>query len=226
LQMLLTFASTFAFSSLIAASPGAWGPGLVTPSIFPLPPARLFANPPELAAPTVPVAVLPDPDGIEPADVEPDELAVPAAFVPGADGTFAALPTPLGSFTELFSPPALAGPLGTPLMPAVPAPAEPAFGVPVGLTDPAVGPLAAPVAEAPVAPPADPPPADAPPPEPPPELPPPLCAYAAIGAMSAIIKVYLSGLNFRIGTPLEYRHGGNAEPVRLFQPGTNRIFGA
>src|SRR6195952_4949567 len=181
--MLLTFASTFAFSFLIAASPGISGPGFVTPSTRPPTPApaRLFANPPELAAPTVPVPVLPDPDDVEPGDVEPgdvepEELAVPAAFVPGAVGTFAAFPTPLGSFTELLSPPALAGPLGTPLMPAVPAPAEPAFGDPVGLTDPAVGPLAAPVGAPPAVPPADAPPADPPPPAPPPELPPPVCA--------------------------------------------------
>jgi hypothetical protein len=122
------------------------------------------------------VPVLPDPDRAEPADAEPDELAVPAAFVPGAVGTFAAFPTPLGSFTELFSPPALAGPFGTPLIPAVPAPADPAFGDPAGLADPVVGPLAAPLGAPPVAPPADAPPADAPPPAPPLELPPPLCA--------------------------------------------------
>ena len=169
--MLLTFASTLASSDLIAASPGISGPGLVTPSIRPLAPApaRLFAIPLE---PTVPPP-LPDPDGPEAAEA-PDELAVPAAFVPGAVGTFAALPAPLGSLPELFNPPTLAEPFGTPLMPAVPAPADPAFGDPAGLTDPAVGPLAAPAAVPPVAPPAD-APAEAPPPVPP-EPPPPLCA--------------------------------------------------
>src|SRR3954468_2487348 len=161
--MLFTLASTFAFSELIAASPGTSGPGLVTPSIRP--PVRL-ADP--FAAPTVPLRA-----PAEPAAADPDELAVPAALVPGAVGTFAALPTPLGSFTELFSPPALAGPLGTPLIPAVPAPADPPLGAPAGLVDPAVGPLAAPADPAPVAPPAEAPP-EAPPPAPPPE--PPLCA--------------------------------------------------
>src|SRR3954452_23054093 len=165
--MLFTLASTFAFSELIAASPGTWGPGLVTPSIRP--PVRL-ADP--FAAPTVPLRA-----PAEPAAADPDELAVPAALVPGAVGTLAALPAPLGSLTALFSPPALAGPLGTPLIPAVPAPADPAFGVPAGLADPAVGPLAAPVAVPPAAPAAAPPPAPPAeaPPAPPPELP-PLCA--------------------------------------------------
>jgi len=61
---------------------------------------------------------------------DPDELAVPALLVPGAGGaaTFAELPAPLGSLPELLSPPALAGPDGTPLTPAAPAPAEPALG--------------------------------------------------------------------------------------------------
>jgi hypothetical protein len=71
---------------------------------------------------------------------EPDEL--------GSGWTFDALPTPLGSFTELLLPPALPGPAGTPLTPVVPAPAEPALGVPVGLPEaaPAVDPLADPPA--------------------------------------------------------------------------------
>jgi hypothetical protein len=73
---------------------------------------------------------------------EPDELAVPALLVPGGGGepTLAELPAPLGSLPELFRPPTLAGPLGTPLTPAVPAPAEPAFGV---LAEPVDEPLAA-----------------------------------------------------------------------------------
>jgi hypothetical protein len=66
----------------------------------------------------------------------------------GSGGTFEALPMPLGSFTELLFPPALPGPAGTPLTPVVPAPAEPALGVPVGLPEaaPAVDPLADPPA--------------------------------------------------------------------------------
>jgi hypothetical protein len=45
---------------------------------------------------------------------------------------------PLGSLTELLTPPTLPGPGGMPLTPVVPAPAEPAFGVPTALPDPAV----------------------------------------------------------------------------------------
>jgi hypothetical protein len=64
----------------------------------------------------------------------PDELAVPVLLVPdGGAVIFAVLPTPLGSFTELLRPPALAGPGGTPLTPEVPAPAEPALGDPPAL---------------------------------------------------------------------------------------------
>ncbi len=78
----------------------------------------------------------------------PDELAVPALLVPGGGGeaSFAALPAPLGSLPELFRPPALAGPDGTPLTPAVPAPAEPALGEPTALPVPADGLLEAPPA--------------------------------------------------------------------------------
>jgi hypothetical protein len=112
---------------------------------------------------------------------DPVEFAVPNAFVPGAVGTFAEFPTPLGSFTELFRPPALAGPLGTPLTPAVPAPAEPAFGEPAAEPVPAVGPLAAPAAE-----PAEEPPADPPPPEPPPEPPPLPCASTPKGTRHVV----------------------------------------
>ncbi len=57
--------------------------------------------------------------------------------------TLAALPIPLGSLTELLLPPTLPGPAGMPLTPVVPAPAEPAFGVPIALPDaapPAVAP--------------------------------------------------------------------------------------
>jgi hypothetical protein len=79
---------------------------------------------------------------------EPDEFAVPALLVPGGgcDTTFDELPTPLGSLPELLRPPTLPGPDGTPLMPAVPAPAEPALGEPAALPLPAVDPLAAPPA--------------------------------------------------------------------------------
>jgi hypothetical protein len=47
---------------------------------------------------------------------------------------------PLGSLTELLTPPTLPGPDGMPLTPVVPAPAEPAFGVPTALLDPAAVP--------------------------------------------------------------------------------------
>lgn len=152
--MLLIFLSTFRFSALISASPEAAGPWFSTPSMRPAaPPARLPADP----------VVVPDDPIVDPDEGAPDEFAVPAALVPGVVGTFAALPAPLGSFPELFRPPALAGPLGTPLTPAVPAPAAPALGEPTALPVPAEGPLAAPPPEAP--------PAD-PPPVPPPELPP------------------------------------------------------
>jgi hypothetical protein len=103
---------------------------------------------------------------------DPEELAVAALLVPGAGGaaTFAELPAPLGSLPELLRPPAFAGPDGTPLTPAVPAPAEPALAEPAALPVPADGPLAAPPA-LPPAPPAPPPP------------PPALCANECIGPM-------------------------------------------
>jgi hypothetical protein len=162
-----------------------------------------------------------DPPAVdEPADpdeVAPDEFAVPAALVPGAVGVFAALPAPLGSFDELFRPPALAGPLGTPLTPAVPAPAEPAFGEPAAVPVPADGPLAAPPAEAP--------PAD-PPPVPPPEPPPPLCAKAASGHISAITMANLCGLGFCIVVTLVNAClQGNAVPFHLV-PDAERIVAA
>ena len=88
-------------------------------------------------------------------DGNPDELAVPALLVPGGGGeaSFAELPAPLGSLPELLRPPALAGPDGTPLTPAVPAPAEPALGEPAALPLPVDGPLAASPALPPAAPP-------------------------------------------------------------------------
>ena len=77
----------------------------------------------------------------------PEELAVPRALVPGAVGTFCELPAPLGSFPELFRPAGFAGPLGTPLTAAVPAPAAP--GEPTAELVPLDGPLAAPPVEPP-----------------------------------------------------------------------------
>jgi hypothetical protein len=116
-----------------------------------------------------------EPDVVDVPAFDPvEEFAVPTVLVPGAiaDGTFAALPAPLGSLSELLIPPGLAGPAGAPLTAAEPAPADPALGEPTALVVPAVGPLAAPVAEPALAP----PPADDPPAEPPPvpPLPPPL----------------------------------------------------
>jgi hypothetical protein len=130
------------------------GPEVTVPSIRPpvAPPAGL---------PAVPTVVEPA-GALPPPDVDPDELAVPAAFVPGVFDALPAFPAPLGSLPELLRPPTLPGPV-TPLTAAVPAPAEPAFG-------------AAPAVPLPEAPPADPPPADPPPPPPPP----PLCARAGI----------------------------------------------
>src|SRR5450631_3573970 len=131
---------------------------------------------PPVAAPVrsaaLPVVVVDPPEPVLALPVEPEEFAVPKLFVPGAVGTFAELPAPLGSLPELLSPPAFPGPLGTPLTPAVPAPAEPALGDPTALPVPAEGPLAAP--------PADPPPAEPPPP------PPPLWAPAPIGASKSV----------------------------------------
>jgi len=127
--MLFSLRSIALFSCSIAASP------LVCGSVasVPLTPARLPAEP----------VVMED---------DPDELAVPALLVPGGggDAALAELPAPLESLPELLSPPALAGPDGTPLTPAVPAPAEPALGEPTALPPPAEGPLAAPPALAPL----------------------------------------------------------------------------
>jgi hypothetical protein len=85
---------------------------------------------------------------VTPAAGRPEELAMPALLVPDAGGaaSFEEFPAPLGSLPELFRPPAPAGPDGTPLTPAVPAPAEPALGEPAALPLPADGPLAAPPA--------------------------------------------------------------------------------
>ncbi|GAC1332254.1 MAG: hypothetical protein NVSMB20_03460 [Bradyrhizobium sp.] len=140
--MLLILRSTALSSASTAASPFAFGP------VAAVPPGAGLDEPDVIDDP------VDDPVPVE----EPDELAVPALLVPGAGGEaiFAELPAPLGSVPELLRPPTLAGPDGTPLTPAVPAPAEPAFGEPAALPEPADGPLAAPPALPP--PPAPPPP--------------------------------------------------------------------
>jgi hypothetical protein len=121
--------STALFSASIAASLVVDGPVTEVPPAFDLPEPVVIPEDPVVAG-------------------DPDELAVPALLVPGAGGeaTFAELPAPHGSLPELLRPPALAGPDGTPLTPAVPAPGEPAFGEPTALPVPAEGPLEAPPA--------------------------------------------------------------------------------
>jgi hypothetical protein len=130
----LIFRLTALSSASIAASPFAFGP------VAAVPPGATRAD-----------LVVDDPVVAD----EPDALAVPALLEPGAGGepTFAELPAPLGSLPELLRPPTLAGPDGTPLTPAVPAPAEPAFGEPAALPEPADAPLAATPALPPPAPP-------------------------------------------------------------------------
>jgi hypothetical protein len=132
--------------------------------------------------------------------VDPDELAVPRLLVPGAGGvaSFAELPAPLGSLPELLSPPAFAGPDGTPLTPAEPAPAEPALGEPAALPVPVDGPLAAPPALPPV--------------------PPLLCASECSGAIrSAMATIDAVADILVIGTSLlDSNHGAH----RWFHGGT------
>src|SRR5690242_5519348 len=96
---------------------------------------------------------------------KPEDWAVPALLVPGGGGeaSLAELPAPLGSWPALFSPPTLAAPDGKPLTLDVPAPAEPALGVPTALPVPADEPL------------------EAPPALPLPPLPPALCANEITG---------------------------------------------
>jgi hypothetical protein len=127
--MLLILLSTALFSASAATSPFAFGPvAAVPPGADPAEPVVLDGDPLESA--------------------EPDDLAVPELLVPGVGGwvIFTELPAPLGSLPELVRPPTLAGPDGTPLTPAVPAPTEPALGEPAALPLPADGPLAAPPA--------------------------------------------------------------------------------
>ena len=112
-QMLFTLRSIALFSSVIAASPSVCGPVMLVPVRFD--PADPVVTPP------------------------PEGCAVPALLVPGAGGeaSLDEFPAPLGSSPALFNPPGLAGPGGTPLMPEVPAPAEPALGEPAALPLPA-----------------------------------------------------------------------------------------
>lgn len=124
--MLFSLRSRALSSASIAASLVLDGPVTATPSAF------------DLAEPVV------EDDRV--AGDDPDELAVPALLVPGGKAVLAELPAPLGSLPELLRPPTLAGPDGTPLTPAVPAPGEPAFGEPTALPVLAEGPLAAPPA--------------------------------------------------------------------------------
>src|ERR1700716_3973639 len=135
--MLFTFLSTFAFSSLMSASPEVCGPGLRTPSTRPLetPPAGFPARP----------TVVEPCDEAVPAE-DPEEFAVPELLVPGALGDLDEFPAPLGSLAALFSPPGLPGPFGTPFTAAGPAPAAPAAGDPAADPDPLEGPAAAPAA--------------------------------------------------------------------------------
>ena len=174
--MLLTFASSLRFSASICASlfgclvvVGCPFPDIRVPFCRRLPPlAGTSLEPARAGSRPLPgfATSLPEEFVFE---VLLEEFPVPTVLLTGASGDLAAFPTPLGSFSELFRPPILAGPFGTPLTPEVPAPAEPALGDPAGLVAPLVGPLAAPAAD----PPADAPPADAPPEELPPPPPPP-----------------------------------------------------
>src|SRR5882757_948721 len=134
--MLFSLRSMVLFSSLMAASTSPCCRGLV-----PVPEAPVVTPAPVFAP-------------------APEDCAVPALLVPGGgEASRDELPAPLGSLPELFCPAALAGPGGTPLIAEVPAPAEPAFGVPTELL-----------------------PVVAPPALPPPALPPPLlCANTIAG---------------------------------------------
>ena len=122
------------------------------------------------------------------AGADPVAFAVPNVLVPGVVGAAAAFPTPLGSLTVLLSPPGDAGPFGTPLVAAEPAPADPAFGVAADVLVPADEPLDAPPVEAPPL--ADPPPPPEPPPPPPP---PPLWARALKGKSKTAIRISFAG---------------------------------
>ena len=111
--------------------------------------------------------------GLRPVPLEGPLVRRPQSVCAGSGRRLRRVSSTLGSLTELLRPPAFPGPVGTPLVAAVQAPADPAFGEPAAVPVPADGPLAAPPAA---------PPAGAPPPaEPPLEPPPPLCASAFRG---------------------------------------------
>jgi hypothetical protein len=142
----------------------------------------------------VPVVVIPP-------DVTPLEFAVPAELIPGGggDATFAALPAPLGSLTELLRPPALPGPEGTPLIAEFPAPAEPALGVPAAVPVPADAPLAAPPAL--------------------PPLPPAPCANAPMGEIRSAITARLQAWRWWPFEKLRFKFNDGRR--RPFRAGTN-----
>jgi hypothetical protein len=122
------------------------------------PPVALPVGLPEVPTVVEPTAAPP------PLDVDPEELAVPAVFVPGVLTALAALPAPLESSPVLLGPLTLGGPgaLSAELAPAEPTPCAPAGDE--------AAPAAAPLDDAP---PADPPPT--------PPAPPPPCATAHTG---------------------------------------------
>jgi hypothetical protein len=148
---------------------------------------------PPAGLPEVPTVV--EPTG-PPLDVDPEELAVPAEFVPGILIAFAELPAPLETLPELLRPPTLGG-AGAPS--AELAPAEPTPCAPAG--DEAA-PAAAPLD---VAPPADPPPA---PPAPPP---PPPCARAEMGDSRAVTRTNLHNEQDIGEIPFDANAGANGE---------------
>jgi hypothetical protein len=143
----------------------------------------------------------------------PEDCAVPELLVPGLGGEaiLDELPAPLGSLSELLRPPALAGPEGTPLTPADPAPALPALGVPTALGLPADEPLAAPAA-----------PLVPPPPAPPPALPPPPCANAAVELARHANATQVTNDNLVIdAAPFFFNPPDHASfPEHILPPGT------
>jgi hypothetical protein len=179
-QMLLILRSTVLFSSVIAAS--------------------TLPDPADLPEPVVtPLSVL---------TPRPDDWAVPAVLVPGAggDASLDGFCAPLGSSPELFNPPGLAGPDGTPVTLCVPAPAEPAFGEPAAVLLLAEGPLAAPPALAP--------PVLAPPPVPP-LLPPPLWASDMAGDIRIVIAATAAAAHASFIGNLLFESNGGALPLFL-----------
>jgi hypothetical protein len=142
---------------------------------------------PVLGASVMDEAPVPVPVVVIPPEDAPLEFAVPTELVPGGggDATFAALPAPLGSLTELLRPPALPGPEGTPLVAEVPAPAEPALGEPAAGPVPADAPLAAPPAL--------------------PPLPPAPCANALSGDISSAITASAAGVENLVIEKLRFK---------------------